>query len=439
MKVILTNYGHRYINELARQHPLEQLMQDVEGAILLDLLTGLSAPGREDALFMELRQRGLVENVSDQVSAEEIALRYRRNPLEHIEKVIFEFTTLCNFNCRHCYNAGADRILEKDIPLLKSAADALMHMGIRRFDFVGGEVSRYGLGWLELARHMNGPGCAVVLFTNGWWLGKNDFEAAGCFYLDEAAYLDDLRQNGVTHIAFSLDGPEAVHDYSRRQPGLFARIIQGIERVKKAGLLPRVSLLLREDREMETFAKLLAELAVRIYDLPLTLSAYEKAQQLLEDRYNTISSFIDIGNGAQTQGSTFRLDDLPLHQLPCKGFYRPSPSLTIKANGEVSTCRIANAGEGYGNIHDQEVVAILNRMQEQFVFQLHAQRRLETYLPYVDRQIFGESFGHLCTLRAILTLLARKIEESQITLDDAPALRRINLEVAHYTGHNLTV
>ena len=59
----------------------------------------------------------------------------------------------------------------------------------------------------------------------------------------------------------------------------------------------------------------------------------------------------------------------------------PAPHITIKANGEVATCRLANAGEGYGNIHDRPFVDILNRMQESFVFRLHAERLLGQYLP----------------------------------------------------------
>ncbi len=112
-----------------------------------------------------------------------------------------------------------------------------------------------------------------------------------------------------------------------------------------------------------------------------------------------------------------------------------SPSLTIKANGELASCRLATAGEGYGNLHHKSLVEIINHFDDAFVYRLHAERRLEEYLPLVDRTLFGEQFTHLCALRAIVTLLARKMNEQGIALDDAPAIQRINQEVARETGH----
>ena len=108
----------------------------------------------------------------------------------------------------------------------------------------------------------------------------------------------------------------------------------------------------------------------------------------------------------------------------------PAPHITIKANGEVATCRLANAGEGYGNIHDRPFVDILNRMQESFVFRLHAERLLGQYLPYVVRGAFPGSYSHPCTLRAIATMVARRVEGEGIGPDDRAGILRINEAVA---------
>ena len=78
---------------------------------------------------------------------------------------------------------------------------------------------------------------------------------------------------------------------------------------------------------------------------------------------------------------------------------------------------------------------IINHFDEAFVYRLHAERRLEEYLPLVNRTLFGEQFTHLCALRAIVTLLARKMEEKGVPFDDTFAVQRINQEVAHETGH----
>ena len=66
---------------------------------------------------------------------------------------------------------------------------------------------------------------------------------------------------------------------------------------------------------------------------------------------------------------------------------------------------------------------------------LRANRQLENYLPLVDRSLFGSAFTHLCSLRAIVTMLARKMHEQSVSFEDASAIQRINCEVAVLTGH----
>jgi hypothetical protein len=172
-----------------------------------------------------------------------------------------------------------------------------------------------------------------------------------------------------------------------------------------------------------------------IYDLDPSLPERKRALCLSLDPTNSVSSFIDIGNGAGDEQVQFPILDKREHALYCRNFYRLSPSLTIKANGELATCRLSQAGEGYGNLHEHPLVEILNHFNEAFVYQLHASRSLEEYLPLVDRSLFGDSFTHLCSLRSIVTLLARKMHEQGVSVEDTDAIQRINREVAALTGH----
>jgi hypothetical protein len=174
----------------------------------------------------------------------------------------------------------------------------------------------------------------VSVLSNGWFLGGEDFEAAGRRYPDDDAYLRDLKAHGVTHVGFSIDGRREAHDASRGIPG----------------------------------------------------------------------------------------------------FYRPSPQLTIKANGELATCRLADAGEGYGNIHERPLLDILNGMQDSFIYRLHAGRRIGEYLCLVDPDVFGRRFAHLCALRAVTTMIARRMHDQFVEPDDAEGVARINREVALVTG-----
>ena len=436
MNIKLSYYGWMVTRHLVNTHQLH-LGDSPENDLLLDLWTGLCAPYADSALHNSMLDRKLIELADNSVTREEIQLRCQRNPFEHVEKAIFEVTTYCNFNCEHCYNAQVPRLTETDPTVLIKAADTLIRMGVRRFDFVGGEVSRYGDGWLDVVEDIRSQGADIVisLYTNGWWLEQENFKAAGQLYASTQTYLAELKRRGVSHVVFSLDGPSELHDASRNQAGLYQRILRGLVQVKEADLVPRVSLLIRPEwtgEEVETF---LAEPATIIYDLDPLTPARKRALRLSLDSTNSISSFIDIGNGAGDDRIQFPILDEPEHALYCRNFYRLNPSLTIKANGELATCRLSQAGEGYGNLHQQSLIETINHFDEAFVYQLHASRQLEKYLPLVDRSLFGSAFTHLCSLRSIVTLLARMMHEQAVSFDDLPAIQRINREVALLTGH----
>ena len=436
MNIRLSYYGWMVARHLVNIGQLH-LGDSPETDLLLDLYTGLLTSHEDSPLHASMLDEGLIELSDETLSREEVRLRHRRNPFEHLEKIIFEFTTVCNFNCEHCYNAQVPRLTESDPKLLMEAAGTFLRMGIRRFDFIGGEVSRYGSGWLDLVEHIRSYGDDIIisLYTNGWWLEQENFTAAGQPFDGTQAYLQELMRRGVSHVTFSLDGAGDLHDASRHQPGLYQKILRGLRQVMEAGLAPRVSLLIRPewtDEEVESF---LAEPASVIYDFDPLTPARKRALRLSLDPTNAISNFIDVGNGAGDEKIQFPILDERDHNLYCRNFYRLSPSLTIKANGELATCRLSQAGEGYGNLHQQSLVQVLNHFDEAFIYQLHASRQLENYLPLVDRSIFGSSFTHLCSLRAIVTMLARRMHDQSISFDDVSDIQRINREVAVLTGH----
>ena len=436
MNVRLSHYGWMVTRQLANAGALH-LGDNPRNDFLLDLWTGGLASISESPILKDLFNEGVIEQVQPETTQADTLLRYERNPFEHVEKVIFEFTTVCNFNCEHCYNSHIPRITETDPQLLVEAADTFLRMGIRRFDFVGGEVSRYGDGWLEVVEQIRPRGDDIIisLYTNGWWLEQENFQAAGQSFTGDQDYLSELKRRGVSQVTFSLDGPGDLHNQSRHQAGLYERILRGLEKVKQAGLAPRVSLLIRPEWTDDLFEAFLAEPASVIYDFDPATATRKRALRLSLDPTNSISNFIDIGNGAGDERMQFPIMEERAHALCCRNFYRLSPSLTIKANGELATCRLSQAGEGYGNIHERPLVHILNHFDEAFVYHLHASRQLEEYLPLVDRSLFGSAFTHLCSLRSIVTLLARKMHEQGVSPEDAASVQRINHEVAAVTGH----
>ncbi len=446
MKLILTNYGHRYVQQ-------SQNTDSVGFHSLQEILNQISVSYSDSERHNELIAAGYCKKVAAHVDNREIALYYRRNPLEHVSKIVFEYTTYCNFHCSHCRSGVVKRITETDVDKLKQSVDLFVPLGIRRFDFIGGEVTRYGDGWLDLAQYIQKQGEMIVaICTNGWWTGQKDFVAAGKRYANAEDYLADLKVHGVSHILFSIDGPEKLHDEWRGHNGLYRRIIDSFQLVKNAGIHPRTSLIVRGSNPPLDYAKNLEYISEQIYSFagqkPLIKKFViredkneiveidiNKIQRIVDDPTNQLSNFIDINNGAQLREPKFSLKELPSRVLRCKAFFRPSPSLRIMASGEVGICPIINAGEKYGNIHSQDLLHIINNLQDTFVYKLHSENKIGAYREYLDTDVFGESFEHVCTLRVILTLIARKINERNITPDDKEGIRQINLEVAKITGN----
>lgn len=169
-------------------------------------------------------ERGLLDAIpAEQAVIEDTKLRYLRNPLENVSQVIFEYTSKCTFHCHHCYNSTVPRTTETDTSVLKRTADALADMGVRHFSFIGGEVIQFGDDWLNLVNHIKSISgkyaqpFVISVLTSGWFLEKNDFKAAGKTYPDASALFFDLKEAGVTHVGFSLDGQNAtIHDTNRR-------------------------------------------------------------------------------------------------------------------------------------------------------------------------------------------------------------------------------
>jgi hypothetical protein len=194
-EIVLTNIGHKaflgLVAEGATDSPEVQRLSKVAiaGVLLLP----------SDSLTEQLLQKKWVVISDQHLDPEKVFTRYQRNPLEHVSRINYEVTTLCNFNCLHCRNDGVEMTTDLDTDALKLAGDLFLSIGIRRYDFIGGEVSKFGTGWLDIARHLHDSDASlkwhtplsVSLYTNGWWLEETQFLAAGKTYASESDYLDE--------------------------------------------------------------------------------------------------------------------------------------------------------------------------------------------------------------------------------------------------------
>ena len=109
--------------------------------------------------------------------------------------------------------------------------------------------------------------------------------------------------------------------------------------------------------------------------------------------------------------------------------------LSIRANGEVEPCTIGTMGKGYGNIHDEPLPAIVNKMRASPVYRMFEKNSFIDYRPYVSRDLFGSRFFHSCTFFGIIASLAAGVEKlrekDELNQENVNAL---NLRIAQEMG-----
>lgn len=420
--LILSNYGLRYLMHQRRLHP------KLDTPILSALASLTREPfdgGREQ---LQLIKEGYALRVDPAMNPDALRLRYQRNPLEHVERIVFELTRACDLHCAHCRN-GADRASEvADLGSLKAVIDAAYPLGLQRFDFIGGEVTRFGDGLFDLLRHAQSKGpMKAAIITNGTFLGPAPIKTRGGRFDNSRAFLDALKAAGLTHMIYSLDGPREIHDRSRGVEGLHDRIWAGFAETRAAGIEPRVSLVFKPDRLTPEFAGWMERLAEALHGRP-------DIEAMLRDPFTYASNFIDVGNGAGQGQGRWRFEGLDAEMLRCKNFYRPYPSLRIKANGALSLCPLASAGDISHKVQGGFIEAV-NALQEALPYRIHAEGRLHEYLPFLDQGLFPDAFEHPCAPRTILMLLAKRVEAEGIDSPDDPRLKRVNEAVALEAGY----
>lgn len=435
MQLLLSNTGRRWTLHQAESLGPGQVPFDLgpaPWALLLELSRNRVVPFPREADVGVLLERGLVEVSEVPVDQAALELRAKRDPLEHLSRVAIEFTTACGFNCLHCRNAAQAAVTEGDPARLLPAVDLMAGMGIRHFGFIGGEVSQFGTGWLEVARHIRRwPGTTVTTLTSGWFLEREDFMAAGRRYGRDMDLLEDLARHGVSHLAFSLDGPRAVHDLWRRTPGLYQRVLGGITKARQAGLKPQVSVI-------GPALPWLAEAARALYPEAGREAPPALLRRLAQDGQNFMSNLVDVGGAAALRRGRIQARAIRSEDLPCKGFFRPGPSLRLNATGEVTTCPLMGDAPGFGHLGRRSLAHILNHMQGTPLFRLHAEKRIAGCRRFLSPGFFRGGVDHICAARVAVTRIALLMQERGVDPEDAQAVRSVNEEVARKMGESLS-
>lgn len=134
----------------------------------------------------------------------------------------WELTLACNLRCRHCGSAaGLPRRDELTLDEALAISDQLPALLVQEVDFTGGEPL-VRPDWPKIAARLTALGIRTQIITNGLALEPNT--------------VAQMESVGIASVGFSLDGLEATHDYIRGYPGLFHRVLAGIEQVQKANM-----------------------------------------------------------------------------------------------------------------------------------------------------------------------------------------------------------
>ncbi|MCB9640186.1 MAG: radical SAM protein [Myxococcales bacterium] len=148
--------------------------------------------------------------------------------------VFFTLTERCHLHCQQCYLVEDIRG-ELDTSEVKDALDQLAEFGATNITFTGGEpLLRPDI--YEIIQHASHHGFAITLFTSG----------TPC----NPTRVQKLKQAGVHYVSVTLYAAEAgPHDTITQAEGSWAKTVDGLKNLRKAGLKTEVKYLqMQENR-----------------------------------------------------------------------------------------------------------------------------------------------------------------------------------------------
>jgi radical SAM protein with 4Fe4S-binding SPASM domain len=132
---------------------------------------------------------------------------------------VWNFTNLCNLNCRHCYQDSGHQPLPNELTLEEKLGlvDQMAAEYVPMVAFAGGEPTLCK-DLLPVLRQCHGHGIHMSLATNGTTMTPR---LAG-----------QIAEAGARYVEISLDSVSSgKHDAFRGQPGMWERTVQGMKTV----------------------------------------------------------------------------------------------------------------------------------------------------------------------------------------------------------------
>jgi radical SAM protein with 4Fe4S-binding SPASM domain len=137
-------------------------------------------------------------------------------------QVLLDVTSRCNCDCLTCYHKGDLDGYEPSLADLLKRIDALKRLGVGLFEVTGGEsLLRPDLA--DLLLYLDQAGLHYYVVSNGEYLSQ------------ASKQLIDVLRGGLG-LAISLDGVGKIHDSIRQRPGLYGKLMKGLDFVAARGV-----------------------------------------------------------------------------------------------------------------------------------------------------------------------------------------------------------
>lgn len=267
--------------------------------------------------------------------------------------VTIAVTQDCNANCAHCsaFRRGKEGTLSTG--QWCGVIDQCAELGITDIIITGGEpLMRPDLD--VLIRRIVENDCVADVFTNGSLLTEEN--------------LDKLTGAGCDTLFVSLDSPvPEEHDRLRGVPGLYDRVIEGIERAVSRGMAVGVSTYMdRESIEKDFHHKFLAlcrELGVQeltVFDLVPTGKCIKQDDLILSDKEREVFRVIHEEQWKDREGPRVCLM-CHVNDPHIMGCFGVKWQIHITHNGFVTPCDFNPLH--FGNVKDESLWEIWHRMK----------------------------------------------------------------------------
>lgn len=247
-----------------------------------------------------------------------------------------EITRACNLLCRHCASSATEKGRPGELSLdeLLGLCDQFPDLLVQEVDITGGEPL-LRTDWFNVVSHLKNLDIPARMVSNGLLLKENALR---------------LAESGIATVGISLDGLEKTHDELRERPGLFRRIMDGIDAALQAGV-PIAVITAVNDRnigELEGLETFLRGCGIEHWQVQPTFSlgrARQGGLTLSNETYLALGRFIKSHEGP---GSPSMINLVPADGV---GYHSALDSRSCAWNGcsaGISTCGITSDGKVKG-------------------------------------------------------------------------------------------